>query len=308
MSVFDNAIQAIQVGVEDFEQGTESRLKSAVRNVYAGVLLLFKHKLKEMSPADSDEVLLKQQVTPVAVGDSVSFIGKGKKTVDVQAIKERFQSLNIEVDWKALDSIGKIRNEIEHYYTQAKHPAITEALSKCFAVASRFAQTELGVDLRNHLSQEAWQQLITIKEFYETERQLCDESLNNFESVSEFAMERVAECTCPDCYSDLIYFKPDGAVCRGCSKSWSHEEIELEIVAQAGSNDNYAVVTEGSDESVIDCPECGEFALVVSESRCVNCDESFDTECNRCGGSIPPSEIDGSGYCGWCSHMMSKDD
>lgn len=187
MSIFENAIQAIETGVEDFKQGTAPRLKSSVRNVHAGILLLFKHKLKQMSPSGSDEALLKQRILPVLQDGIVVFKGDGKKTVDLHTLQQRFKSLNVEVDWKAFDSISSIRNEIEHYYTAANLTVIKEALAKSFAIASRFASTELDVDLRDHLSEAAWEQLIEIKEFFEEERQRCRESLGDFESRSEYA-------------------------------------------------------------------------------------------------------------------------
>ena len=76
---------------------------SATRNITAGVLLLFKEKLRQLSPSDSDEVLIKQRIQPeFDANGSVIFKGDGKKTVDVQQIEERFKALNIEANWKGL--------------------------------------------------------------------------------------------------------------------------------------------------------------------------------------------------------------
>lgn len=44
MSILQNAIDSIQVGIEDFEDGDERRNVSAVRNISAGTLLLYKEK------------------------------------------------------------------------------------------------------------------------------------------------------------------------------------------------------------------------------------------------------------------------
>jgi predicted RNA-binding Zn-ribbon protein involved in translation (DUF1610 family) len=298
MSIFENAIYAIQAGVEDFAKGTEGRLQSSVRNVHAGVLLLFKHKLKEMSPSESNEALLKQRIEPVLRDGKVMFEGKGKKTADVQTTKERFRSLGVDVDWKVFDSVGKIRNDIEHYYTDAKLLTIKEALSKLFVVARDFAKSQLRTDLRDHLSPDAWQQLTDINEFYDTEYQLCRNSIEQFESASEYALEHAGEFTCPDCFSDLILFSEKGAVCRAWDKTWD-EDIELAVVAQAGSDDQFTAAKDGDEETVINCPDCGAFGFVDSEARCVSCEGTSETECQRCGIDIPASEIDGSGYCGW---------
>jgi hypothetical protein len=55
-----NAIASIQLGVEDFKRNDDPRrLLSAIRNFYAGVLLLCKEVLRRLSPDDSNEVHVK---------------------------------------------------------------------------------------------------------------------------------------------------------------------------------------------------------------------------------------------------------
>ena len=102
MSILQNAIDSIELGVEDYKINQPKRLLSAVRNFYAGILLLFKHKLASMSHND-DEALLKQRILPVEENGKIVWKGDGKKTVDFQQIQERFESLGIKVDWKRLE-------------------------------------------------------------------------------------------------------------------------------------------------------------------------------------------------------------
>src|SRR3954467_2940312 len=100
MELLDNAIESIQVGVEDYRSGTRPRLLSAVRNIHAGILLLYKEALRRESPADSNDVLLMAKNLPSrdSIG-KVTIVGVGRKTVDTQQIKERFQGLGIGTDW-----------------------------------------------------------------------------------------------------------------------------------------------------------------------------------------------------------------
>lgn len=113
-----NAVAAIKLGVEDYKSDDPDRALSAVRNIAAGVLLVFKEKLRLLSPADSDEVLLKERLRPVRLQDgTISFVGTGRKTADVQQIKDRFDSLGIAADWKRFKDLVLVRNELEHYYT-----------------------------------------------------------------------------------------------------------------------------------------------------------------------------------------------
>jgi hypothetical protein len=44
-TLFDNAIQSIQLGIEDYQANDPRRALSAVRNFYSGVLLLAKEVL-----------------------------------------------------------------------------------------------------------------------------------------------------------------------------------------------------------------------------------------------------------------------
>ncbi len=98
MSILQNAVDSISIGLDDYRSSDPRRLVSATRNIYAGILLLFKHKLSLLSPAGSDEVLLKQKVQPSKQPDGqIGWIGKGRKTVDAIQIQERFEALDIEV-------------------------------------------------------------------------------------------------------------------------------------------------------------------------------------------------------------------
>ena len=60
MSILNNAIDSIAVGLEDYSLSASDprRIVSCTRNIFAGVLLLFKHKLSLLSDLDSDEALV----------------------------------------------------------------------------------------------------------------------------------------------------------------------------------------------------------------------------------------------------------
>jgi hypothetical protein len=49
MSILQNAIDSIQVGVEDYNLEDDRRNASAIRNIFAGILLLYKERLCELS-------------------------------------------------------------------------------------------------------------------------------------------------------------------------------------------------------------------------------------------------------------------
>ena len=99
--IYRNALNAIQVGVKDFNEGSPPRLSSAVRNLTAGILLLCKEKLRRLSP--SDEILIWKQLKPLLDDDGqVVFDKSGETTVDVNDIIDRFKSCKVDVDTKLL--------------------------------------------------------------------------------------------------------------------------------------------------------------------------------------------------------------
>lgn len=58
MPLLKNALQCIQVGIEDYESGKAERSGSSVRNIHAGLLLLLKERLRRLSPSGSNDCLL----------------------------------------------------------------------------------------------------------------------------------------------------------------------------------------------------------------------------------------------------------
>ena len=145
MGILKNAVETIQIGLEDYKSIDPRRSLSATRNITSGTHLLFKKKLRQLSPADSDEVLIKKDVLPSFNQESgaISFSGKGNKTVDVFQIKERFKSLGIKVDWATFDQVINLRNTIEHYYTESNVYVINEIIAKSFLIIRDFCNEHL---------------------------------------------------------------------------------------------------------------------------------------------------------------------
>ena len=67
--LFNNAIDSIKIGVEDYYSEDSRRSISAVRNIFAGFLLLYKTKLCDLSPDDRKELLIKKNISPVITKD-----------------------------------------------------------------------------------------------------------------------------------------------------------------------------------------------------------------------------------------------
>ncbi|MGD0654435.1 MAG: hypothetical protein ABSA16_08840 [Thermoguttaceae bacterium] len=316
MSILQNAVDSISLGIEDYNNPDPRRLISCTRNIFAGILLLFKHKLAELSPPASDEALIKQMVVPhINAAAGILWHGKGKKTVDVQKIRERFDSLGITVDWNRVEKINNYRNDVEHYFSSLSQSAIQAIISDCFIVIRDFVRFHLGQEPLSLLGSDTWTTLTKVNEVYETEKQECISHIMEIDWKYNSLQHAIIDYRCENCGSGLIDVRDNrndrcetNFFCRSCGKELSFEEIAPLAISEYFSGDNYLAIKDGDYPVTILCPLCGRNTYVLDEDVCVMCDESVERECQRCGIEIPPSEIDGEGYCDWCAHMMSKDD
>lgn len=315
MNILQNAVDSIVLGIEDFNSTDPRRIISATRNLVAGILLLVKHKLATLSPPGSDDVLIKQRVLPtISDQGPLEWVGEGKKTVDVQQMKDRCTSLGIKVDWSRLEKIVGHRNDIEHYFSLAPQAAIRTLMADSFVVIRDFVRNELNEDPRELLGAPTWTALTNVAEVYEKEKAECAVSLESVNWTFAVLLEALKEWECPECGSGLIEIANPGAKwsaqlkCRSCG-----HEIDSETAAESAVKDHFAgenhyAAKDGGDPVTVDCPVCNRDAYHLGENCCLICEESVERECQRCGCPIPASELDDSGYCGWCNHMMAKDD
>jgi ribosomal protein L37E len=125
--------------------------------------------------------------------------------------------------------------------------------------------------------------------------------------------EGVAELNCEKCGSDLL--KPQGGVgneiileCISCGSLQGPDEYASRAIHSALSGEAYRTAKDGGESPYAICPECGQEAYVMDEDQCAACGESVQRECSRCGEAIPAEELDSSPFCGYCAHMISKND
>lgn len=78
MTMIQNAVNSIRLGVEDFKTAAEdeARALSSIRNLTAGLLPPFKVKLQALSPPGSKDALLKERVPPRCRPRRRNFVGR----------------------------------------------------------------------------------------------------------------------------------------------------------------------------------------------------------------------------------------
>lgn len=317
-TILKNAVQSLQIGIEDFESPDKRRVLSSVRNISAGMLLLFKEKLRELSPSDSDEVLLKSRVTFKRDADGgMRAVGTGKKTVDFQEIQHRLKSLEVKVDWPRAQRVVDYRNELEHYSTAGTVKVLKEILAESFFVIDSFIRTHLGQDPVTLLGAQAWAVLRTNADVFEALKAACSLEQGKIAWPNEVYEGLAKELACCHCTSHLIIPEnPEERVpqsleyaCRECGERMEYGDIAEAAVHEYCFADNYMAMTDGGEPASEHCGECGRTTFIVDLGACVACGETRSySNCLRCGASLSGDEQDLGGLCGYCAHLSFKDD
>ena len=235
--------------------------------------------------------------------------------MDVQQIRDRFSSLGVTTNWKRFDRISAVRNDIEHYVPTATKAVLQEVISDACVIVRDFIVRELGGDPRVLLGNDTWQSMLDVSEVYEAERKACEDALGAIEWDSSTLEIGVGALSCENCGSGLL--KPERSpasyadvdlVCSKCGNHQTPEEYVPKAVGEALSHEGYVAMTDGDEAPLIECPNCFEESYVMEEERCALCGHEAEHDCARCGTRIPPEELSSSPLCGYCDHVMSKDD
>ncbi len=317
-TLMNNAIASIQLGVEDYQSADPRRGLSAVRNLTAGVLLLFKEKLRRLSPPDSDEVLIKQSILPVRKpGGQLAFEGSGKKTVDVQDIEDRCRNLGIAADFKRVRQMTNLRNEIEHYRTSVKVADVRKVLATAFVVIRNFIADELGEEPAALLGDSTWPVLLEQSEVYEREVAACREAMKAVDWKSDVGPLVALQMQCGECQSNLL--KPVNANvewlgqlnfrCASCGHETEFDDVIEAAVADHFEDESYFAARNGGPSPIAACHECSKDCFVLADGRCMACAAELDyTECSVCGEALGPDDQDNDGLCGYHAHQAQKGD
>jgi hypothetical protein len=313
MSLIRNAIDSIEMGVEDYEHTDPRRAASAVRNFFAGVLLLLKEKLRQESPMGSNEALLYEKIVYQRAPDGrVVFIGTGKKTVDVAQIQERFKNLGLALDTAPLNQLQKIRNDIEHH-DASKHPhaKVQAAIAATFVLVARVLEDHLGQKSNSVLSDKVWQTMLKEAGTYKEIEERCRRSKAGMVGVPDAAAKLLECLECPECGSSLLEAMTGDYIeseyeCRVCGEKTTLAAVMPPALAAAYSGAKYEAHKNGGVDPIGTCPTCGEDAFHVEDDICLVCCERRPYEhCERCSAELSLDEQE-TGYCSWCQHMYDK--
>jgi hypothetical protein len=317
-AIFENAVGSIKVGVQDFRSTDDHRHVSAVRNYYAGILLLAKEALVRRFPNEDPDQLLASNLKPIAgPNGTVTIIPAARTTIDFATIGRRFKDLGIPFDAGSLKELNEIRNDLEHRFSPLSRSAIVEAIAKGFSVAAHLFRLidESPVEVLGN----EWQIMLETRELFDAELATCRESTKNIDWRS--GEMHGADLECPECSSSLVQQSvvsntdQDGAQfsCRACGEDLGNGEVIQATISSALAFDAYTRFKDaGEDGPVFSCPECGLDTYVDFEGACANCGHEIEGgECAICGEPFPLSDLvldPDMSLCSYHQYVMNKDD
>lgn len=309
-TILSNAVLSIALAVDDFRSDDQHRAISGMRNITAGILLLFKHRLLELSPKDSNEVLIKSRIEPRMVNGNLTFVGKGKTTVDKQEILERFKALDIVADWTRTDELIRMRNDIEHYRTDAEAPVMREAMAKAFVVINKFCNDELKQKPIDLFGQAVW-------DVFLEQAEIVDGLLDSIRKSNEAIRWKHAEMAevacnfeCTICGSAMLRVKDPSADvedlvyhCENCGSEDEFYKLINEALVHGFGGERYRSFKDSGEHFTEDCDSCGRDSYITSRGYCVVCGHTPFVICTTC-----KSEYHYAHYCERCDYGDGMED
>lgn len=279
MSLYENAIESIEVGVEDYESPDPGRAASAVRNFFAGVLLLLKEKLRLESPSDSGGALIYSKIVFKKTSKGVMFFGSGKNTVDVQQVIERFNNLCLSLNHAPLKRLQEIRNDVEHG-DASKHSEqkMQEAIANTFALVTQVLIEHLGKKPAQEFREHIWNVMLNESNNYALIENQCMESFDRLTDVHPIPLAILRKMECDECGSSLIKMKTEGYLdgeieCCSCGRTSAIEDIMPALISSKLAGQIYEAYNDGSDPPIATCETCLRETWYVLDDTCLLCGE-----------------------------------
>lgn len=316
MSVYENAVISIKLGIQDYQSSNPERHISAVRNFYAGVVLLGKYCLLTKLKDEDAKQVLATNYKPVLNEDSeISYVPKGHQTIDLNDLQIRFKDFGL--DWPKINIVDlqRLRNNLEHFHSFDTLGQIQQIIAGCFPLVEAFL--EIIGDEPIEILEDSWKVMLDEKSFFNEKKKSCDISFSRivFKEISP-----PLDVTCDNCES-LLIFQDDPInsdpndmkiKCKSCGDRMFPETFIKKLIENHFGIDDYRRIKSGESASIHNCPFCYEDGYVYTGSvnECYLCGESISSECARCSVSLTVENLscENNSCCDYCAHMMSKDD
>lgn len=316
-NLLQNAVHSIRIGLEDYQNDEDhGRLISAVRNFYAGVLLLGKQCLLAQCQDEDPMSVLASQFVPKPTEDgSIVYEPRASRTVDFGELRERFRHFGLDWPEGSLKPLQEMRKDFEHYHAVEPKKNIQQAISNCFPIVAGFCEI-LGEDPVNLLG-DSWNVMLEEHGFFSAQKGQC---ISSFSRLPWFSGITVwDDVGCPNCDSSLIYQMNEGnsssqamiLLCRACGTGVETSVFLQSIIAAESFADDYLAMTQGGEFTLFDCPSCGEDTYLMNGllNICLSCEFSLAGEvCEICQQPLAPDQLwhDDDSTCVNCGYTMDQ--
>ena len=325
----ENAKFSIDIGVEDYVQGQADsrRYVTALRNLYAGLLLLYKSHLAFLSKDQECCIIRDKTDWEVAEDGSIKFKGlmADCKTVDVNGILDAFDKFKISVDKSALGRVRKYRNQTEHLFDPdgIRGEVVRTHVVDLLKLVRDFTTHVMKMNPKAMFSAQTLSVLVQDEQVVEKERAERAEALGKLEWYAPFVKDIFSDITCMKCHGEFLFpdVQSDSAsnatfVCRTCGASDTYENLMSyytddvfigEFESHIRTDDTGIFVLNAG--SLWECPECSTIAFDTLHGICLVC--GHKGQCIRCNGPITGEDMPAyvkSRLCNYCYHMSSKED
>lgn len=297
-NLLENAKISIQLGIEDYTMGryNETRKISAIRNIFSGLLLLYKYKLILESPIDKPYFYIAKQYKDWENNNKFG-IQEPKETVTTQQILSNFDKLSVHIDKGWFELVRKQRNNIEHFYlTQTID--ISDFIQKCFNLIIDFYHKYLNQsnnDFSNFIGDKYFKILQEDKKNYELRKSECRATFNHInlyfyqgEDISDFKEKLIDILSCLKCSSSFIKYNPQKPDEKSLNCDYCFNEFSLD---EALHISHKQILDEGDFRD--ECPLCGQWCIVCE--LCLNCGCKLD----------PNKDYERENY---LNYLLEKDD
>jgi hypothetical protein len=301
-NILTNAIASITLGIEDYKSEGRHRPLSALRNISAGILLLFKAKLVQLAP---DETLIKKDFKLVWQDGQASWTAKGDKTIDYQGIQERFKLVGIRFDFKEMDRIISQRNRIEHYVADVPVEALRDSIANAVNLINRFCREQMKLEAASLFDPDTWQMVLQEKAIHDVEKKACNERMGQIKwPYPELLAIAIDHYLCGTCEGDLVSpvdpsapLKEIRFSCAGCGAAEGYASAMEAAFLSWACEENPRSIEHGGNAVSDDCDNCMSDLVLASRGYCVACGYEHFKRCNQCGQTFRKDH-----FCEFCDY------
>lgn len=300
----ENAILSIDLGVEDYIKGHDDsrRYLTALRNLYGGLLLLYKSHLAYLSRNQECCIVRDKLDWEVAEDGNIKFKGLNPngKTIDVHGILDALSKFKIAVDTVALERVRNYRNQTEHLFVVngLRFEIIRAHVVDLLKLVRDFTTHVMRIDPAQLYTAQTLNVLVKDEKVVEKERMDRMDALSKLNWHKPFVKNVFVEITCPHCHSEFLFpEKQKGRasdtvfICRTCGVGDTYENLMSYYTDDIfiGEFESHFFATEKgkfvqNSGTLWACPQCSTIAFDTIHGICLVC--GHKGECAICGDLI----------------------